>query len=248
MKKTLSIFIVLCFLITSICIIVTSAVSPDDDNVIPIGNINFYWIPKELEDEGYELGNVANIYTTPGATLNELCVGDYLQWWHVGVFEWDTESSAYVLTRLELGAEGTQADKGVITVPENGIIVATNGGMNDYNNAHSMFKEQEIGVKAYLFGEYADKDLTSIESNTNLLGKLYVSIGVDPNPNDENSSEEDSEETEDPSEETEDPSEEDEEETSSKDNPKTSDTGITAMIIIALITLAGAVYASVKRR
>lgn len=260
-KKALALLISLCFVFTSICMLAlsASAVEPDDDNVIPVGNINAYWIPQELTDQGFVVGNVANIYTTAGATLKSLCGGDYLSWWHLGVFVWSPEDKAYVLTELVTAVnETTKEDKGAMVVPENGFIIATNGGMNAYNDAHALLKAQEIGVKAYLFGDAA-KSLETTPAQTNLKGKLYISLGIDPNPEDETSSEDASEDPSDTSSQIDTSSQSDtssqistssqaaSSDTSSGNVP-TGDKGLYVVIIIAVITFAGIAAIVVKKR
>ncbi|PKM61383.1 MAG: hypothetical protein CVU97_07210 [Firmicutes bacterium HGW-Firmicutes-21] len=261
-KKALTLLLTLCFVFTSICMLTlaASAVSPDDDNVIPVGNINAYWIPLELADQGLVVGNVANIYTTAGATLKSLCGGDYLSWWHLGVFVWSPEDKAYKLTELVTAVnESTKEDKGAMVVPENGFIIATNGGMNSFNSAHALLKAQEIGVKAYLFGDAA-KSLNTFAPQSNLKGKLYISLGIDPNPDDDTSDEESSEVSADESSQAETSSQastSSEAATSSQSvsndtsssTTQTGDKGITTIIIIAIITLAGiAAIVVIKKR
>jgi len=213
--------------------------------IIPIGNINTYFLTQDFKDLGYEDGNLAIIYTTPGDTLNSLCGGDYLQWWHVGIFEWDSESEAYILTNLLYAGEATQADKGVLVVPDDGFIVATNNGMSKFNNAHQLLGSQEDGTKAYLYGEYAGQDLTEIEPNTNLVGKLYISLVLDPSNINDQVDDDPSDESSDESS-SKDPS--DSEDTSSKDKVPTGDTDVVFMIILAIITLSCSVVIAAKMR
>jgi len=261
-KKAFSLLLTLCFVFASVFVLTltASAVSPDDENVIPIGNINAYWVTQEHKDLGYETGELANIYTVNGETIASICTGynNWLNWWNVGVFEWNEDEGAFVLTALVKPADGSGLEKGELVVPDNGFIVATHSLMNEHNSANSLLNTQEIGAKAYLFGDAANQDLSEIPAETNLIGQLYISIGIEPDPVDESSDDESEEDSDDESEEdSDDESEEDSSDTasqtsseaaSSSDNPPTGDMGMTAIIVIAVVALAGTAVIAIKKR
>ncbi|PKM62802.1 MAG: hypothetical protein CVU97_03430 [Firmicutes bacterium HGW-Firmicutes-21] len=152
---------------------------------VPIGNPNAYWLSAEMAatDNGiggtYAVGQLANIYTVPNVTVASIMPGynNWLNWWTVGVFEWDAAFGAYKLTAKYGAADGSGLAKGLLVVPANGFILATNGGMNAINAGHTLFTAQSVGIYAYLHGPATHgQNLATIAPHTNLIGKMTLSL------------------------------------------------------------------------